>query len=557
MGSARILPAAVALASLLTAADAAARVTGTPHDFSTGAAAAGETCKFCHTPHGGGGKRGVWDRERRPVVYKLYASSTLRATPSQPTGTSRLCLSCHDGMTAPATTAAGVVRAAVEPRRPGGRSIGTDLSDDHPISFVYDAALAARQGELSDPAGIPRDVRLDGSRQLQCTTCHDPHEQRQRSFLRVDDRDGALCLACHQPRNWAGSSHATSRARLPSGGTAAAPGSPFATVAEAACASCHRSHSAPHPARLLASAQERMVCLACHDGTAAAKNLGPELSKPSAHPVSASDWTHDPAEDPASMPRHVTCVDCHEPHQSAAGRAGAPAVPGPLRGVRGVSVAGAAVSEATSEYEVCLRCHGLRDAVATGIVRQDGTRNIRLRIAPGNASYHPVAAVGRDARLAGLAPGWSPSGFVSCTDCHDNDEWTADGTRPRGPHGSRYAPILERNYEVNDPTTESFQAYALCYKCHDRDFLLGDGARTFPHRKHVVDQQAPCAACHDAHGSRQNPRLVDFMLRDRMGRTVVSPSLAQRRLEYLPLGPGRGQCFLSCHGKNHEPASYP
>ncbi len=47
------------------------------------------------------------------------------------------------------------------------------------------------------------------------------------------------------------------------------------------------------------------------------------------------------------------------------------------------------------------------------------------------------------------------------------------------------------------------------------------------------------------------------MLRDRMGRTVVSPSLAQRRLEYLPLGPGRGQCFLSCHGKNHEPASYP
>jgi predicted CXXCH cytochrome family protein len=562
MASRRGLLVASALAPLLLASPAAARVGASLHDFSAGAGVepapkdAAQTCRFCHTPHRARGKRGLWDRERQPVVYKLYESSTLRATPSQPTGASRLCLSCHDGTTARATTGAGAARPARGPARPAGRSLGADLSDDHPISFAYDTALAARHGELSDPGALPRDLRLDGARELQCTTCHDPHEQRFRKFLRVDDRGGALCVACHRPRNWAASSHATSRARLV--GPASAPaGAPWATVAESACASCHRPHSAPRPARLLASAQERAVCLGCHDGTVAAKNVEAELSKASAHPVAASDWTHDPTEDPAGMPRHVTCADCHEPHQASAGGGAAPAVPGPLRGARGVSVAGATVADVTAEYEVCLKCHGLRDEAATGIVRQDATRNVRLRIATGNASYHPVAAVGKNTAVTGFEPGWSASSFVSCTDCHDSDEWTPGGARPRGPHGSRYAPILARNYDVDGPAAESPQAYALCYKCHARALLLGDRARTFPHARHVVNGRAPCAACHDAHGSRRAPGLVDFMLRDRTGRTVVSPSRTQGRLEYLPLGPGRGQCFLTCHGRSHEPSSYP
>ncbi len=563
MASRRVLLAAGALAPLLWASHAGARVAGTPHDFSAGAAAGGgapgaqDTCSFCHTPHRAGGKRGLWDRERRPVVYKLYESSTLRSTPTQPTGSSRLCLSCHDGTTAPAIGGAAPAGAAKGPARPAGGSLGTDLSDDHPVSFAYDTALATRHGELADPASLPRDLRLDGARQLQCTTCHDPHERRFPGFLRVDARGGALCVACHRPRNWAASSHATSRARLAPGSAPAAPPSSGTTVAESACASCHRPHSAPRPARLLARTQEREVCLRCHDGAVAAKDIEAELSKASAHPVAASDWTHDPAEDPGTMPRHVTCADCHEPHQAAAGRSAAPAVPGPLRGARGVTIGGAAVADVTSEYEVCLKCHGVREEAAAGIVRQDATRNIRLRIAPGNASYHPVAAAGKRPAMTGLEPGWSASSFVSCTDCHDNDEWTPAGSRPRGPHGSRYAPILERNYEVDDPTAESPQAYALCYKCHVRDVLLGDGARAFPHAKHVAGGQAPCAACHDAHGSRQAPALLDFMLRDRTGRTVVTPSRTLGRLEHQALGPGRGQCFLTCHGRNHEPASYP
>jgi hypothetical protein len=289
----------------------------------------------------------------------------------------------------------------------------------------------------------------------------------------------------------------------------------------------------------------------------ASKNLDPEFLKSSAHPIASTDWTHEPREDPNTMARHVACADCHNPHQVVATAASAPAVPGRLKGVRGVNISGGTVSEATYEYEVCLKCHGIRDQTITGIVRQDNTRNVRLEINPSNPSYHPVAAVGRNATMAGFEPGYSIGSILYCTECHNNDEWTPTGTKPRGPHGSRYLPILEREYQPNDPSSESFQTYALCYKCHNRDFLINDRARTFLHREHVVGERAPCAACHDAHGSRQNIRLINFMLRDRTGKTVVSPSRSQGRLEYVSLGPGRGQCYLLCHGKNHEPETYP
>jgi predicted CXXCH cytochrome family protein len=215
------------------------------------------------------------------------------------------------------------------------------------------------------------------------------------------------------------------------------------------------------------------------------------------------------------------------------------------------------VPEATREHEVCFKCHGVRDATGPGIVRADAVRNIRLLVAPGNASSHPVTGPSTNPVSGGLEPGVVRGASLYCIDCHDNDEYTPGGTRPRGPHGSRYAPILSRNYETADPTIESFQAYALCYKCHNRDYLINDGARAFQHRVHVVTAQASCAVCHDAHGSRRNQRLVNFALTDRNGKPVVGPSLTKRRLEFVSTGPGRGTCYLTCHGKNHEPLSYP
>jgi hypothetical protein len=42
------------------------------------------------------------------------------------------------------------------------RNLGVDLTNDHPISFTYDAALAARDGELRTPDGLPLDLFSSG-----------------------------------------------------------------------------------------------------------------------------------------------------------------------------------------------------------------------------------------------------------------------------------------------------------------------------------------------------------------------------------------------------------
>ncbi len=514
----------------------------------------GELCIFCHTPHSATQTRALWNQALPGTSYKLYTSSTLEATLNQPTGASRLCLSCHDG-----TLALGSLRVPPRsglvtlPPLTGRSSLGADLSDDHPVSFVYDSALAIKRGELTDPALLPKSIRLDDTKQLQCSACHDPHDDRYRKFLRMDDRSAGLCTTCHRQRNWSGSTHATSIASWRGAGTNPWPDSPYNSLAENGCQNCHRPHSAPHPPRLLSSTQEGDVCLVCHKGTVASKNMEQEFLKNSVHPVSSTDWTHEPRENPNTMPRHATCPDCHNPHQVVATTASPPVASGRLRGVRGVTISGGTVTEATSEYEICLKCHGIRDQTTLGMMRLDNIRNVRLEINPSNSSYHPIAAAGKNSTIQVLEPGYTASSIIYCTDCHNNDQWTSGGTWPKGPHGSRFEPILEREFQQGDPTTESFQSYALCYKCHTRSTLFSTGR--FPHDKHVREKQASCAVCHDAHGSRQNVHLINFMLRDRTGKVVVSQN-SIGLIQYQSTEPGRGNCSLRCHGEEHDRRGY-
>jgi predicted CXXCH cytochrome family protein len=518
-------------------------------------------CVFCHTPHNASPSIGMWNHELSGTTYQLYASSTLKATLNQPTGSSQLCLSCHDG-----TLALDTLR--VPPKGTpltlsfltGGTVLGTNLSRDHPISFTYDLALTQIRQELADPSSLPVSAPLDPKGQLQCTSCHDPHEDRHPNFLRADNRGGTLCTACHRLKNWSGSIHATSNATWNGTGTNPWPPGAFDTVTDNACYNCHRSHGAASPTGkpLLAQTAEATNCTICHGGTVALKNVEAEFSKPSHHPVENSPWTHESNEDPLAMTRHVACTDCHNPHVATAAPAVPPSVPGALLGAKGLTFGGSAINTPNFEYEVCDKCHnaGVTEPTTTGILRQSGTRNVRRKIDPTNRSYHPIAATGVSPTMPGLQAGYTTSSIIGCTSCHNNDDWTALGTYPRGPHGSRYAPILGAQYSTGDPSTESPQTYALCYQCHNESFLITDSANTFPHQRHVVNDQAPCAACHDAHGSRQNAHLIDFMLRDSTGKVVVSPSATQHLLTYTPLGSGHAQCYLSCHGWNHEPSSY-
>ena len=521
-------------------------------------------CIFCHTPHNARPAPGLWNRDLPAVTYKLYQSSTLQAQVSQPNGSSRLCLSCHDGILALSNMRVAPITGQVAPMPPltGRTVLGTDLSNDHPISFVYNSALAFRAGNLADPMALPQTAPLDNDRQLQCSSCHDPHLNRP-YFLRIDQRFGADCTVCHRDHNWRSSSHATATQPWHGGiSTAPWPANGFATMAENACESCHRVHAAPHPQFLLAQTDEEKNCTICHNGMLARKNIEAQLFKSSSHHLQGGQWIHSPAEDPMTMPRHVTCVDCHNPHAATSSPPdeSAPRIPGALRGVSGVTAAGVPIKEAKFEYEVCLKCHGLGEPAGLGIVRQDITRNIGCKINPASMSFHPIAAPGRRMRKVRtetrLLPPYNSSSMISCTDCHNNDEWMPHGRAPRGPHGSRFAPILALEYEAVDPSTESYSSYALCYKCHDRSSILFNPSG-FPHKQHVVDQHTSCAVCHDPHGARQNTYLINFMMMTREGAPVVRPSKSGR-LEYVPdpARPGHGKCYMTCHSTDHNPASY-
>ena len=556
---------------LVPAEFAQSAVARSKHDLSvsgTGgfkATSESDICIFCHTPHRAtidSSNPPLWNRSLASVSYIPYSSTTMKATVGQPNGASKLCLSCHDG-----TIALGLVntRPGGIPMQSGAGSLtgptllGTDISGSHPVSFRYDKALADADGHLKDPASLVDKVRLDKNQQMQCTSCHDPHNNDFGDFLVQQPIGAALCLNCHDFNLWAASIHSTSTKTWNGAGLnpwpAADPGSRAKVAAKPntpaghGCESCHSSHVAGSKVRLLRQANDELNCYSCHAGTVAAKDLKTEFDKPSVHPITSTTHVHDPMEDPLTAPRHVKCVDCHNPHATRSGPTPQPPLAAAsLAGVRGVSQFGTVVNTVTREYELCFRCHA--DSVARGrtvVPRQFPQTSTRLQFSAASASSHPVVNHGKNANVPSLFPPYTSGSLIYCTDCHNNDQGPgAGGSGPRGPHGSAYPALLERQLVMIDGSVESPTSYALCYKCHDRERILAD--LTFPHRKHVVDGRAACTTCHDPHGVAENTRLINF------NTLYVKPLAGAAASEF---NAARKTCTLSCHDKTaHKSVSY-
>ncbi len=563
-GLARVWAALAGAALAGLAFPLAAAVATTKHNLSVGgpgaikAATETQICIFCHTPHNSAPSSPLWNRRAPGATYTPYSSSTLKGIAGQPTGASLMCLSCHDGTIAlgdllsrqaPVAMSGGVTSMPT-----GASRLGTDLSDDHPVSFSYSASLAATRGELVNPETLTGRVRLDASGQLQCTACHDPHDDANGKFLVMSNLASALCQACHVKNYWSLSDHRNSSATWNGIAPNPWPHTPWTTVAANACESCHRPHSAGGKPRLLNAAAEEDNCYSCHNGNVALKNVRSEFGKLSIHPVALSTGVHDPAEAAVTQSRHVECPDCHNPHAATAG-GGTPS--GPLAGVRGVGITGGEANAATYEYQICFRCHADSPGKpAPYTTRQIAQTNTRLEFDTGNPAYHPVAGPGGNANVPSLIAPLTTTSVIKCTDCHNNNAGPgAGGTGPNGPHGSTNRPLLERQYLTANNTSESAAAYALCYKCHSRTSILADNSFR-EHSRHVSGERASCNICHDPHGvsatqgnSTNNGKLINF------DTSIVRPN-GSGQLRFESQGVFRGRCYLLCHGKDHNPESY-
>jgi len=519
-----------------------------------------EVCIFCHTPHNSSPRKPLWNREDPGLNYTLYNSSTIQAEPGQPDGASILCLSCHDG-----TIALGSVLSKTEPivfessvttMPVGTANLSTDLSDDHPISFIYNTALAATDGELVDPGSFSGPIHLENEK-LQCTACHDPHKNLYHDFLTVTNQNSDLCIHCHQKSGWDGAAHKLSTATWNGSGTNPWPHTSYSTVSENGCENCHNPHSASGHPRLTNYYREEDNCLYCHNGSVAEKNIESDFNKQWKHNMFPTTNIHDPEEPLPVQDKHVECVDCHNPHIANSSSASAPNANGVIQGVPGIDSDGNPVQSIQYEYELCYKCHAdSPDKPETNIPRDIEQSNTRLEFDLTNPSFHPVEGIGKSTDVPSLILPYTESSIIYCTDCHASNNSTA-----AGPHASDYFHLLKYNYETADYTPESYQAYELCFQCHDYNSIVNNESSEFAekvHKKHIVDADTPCSVCHDAHGinsaqgtETNNTHLINFDV------SVVRWSNgAIPRREFIDNGNFQGECYLYCHGRNHNPRIY-
>jgi predicted CXXCH cytochrome family protein len=228
---------AVAVMSVAVSAMGATSIVNSRHNLGSGnnamngafTGATTQVCVYCHTPHNALEKRALWNRQAPTSNFVNYTSGINKAATSWYAGGSALwrmkagspslmCMSCHDGVTtmnalhrppvdASASTA---VMVNIAPRQ---SLLGTDLTNDHPVSMVYQTAVtnavdnnggatlrAANPGTLYVQNGFKR-LQLSKSTgdgdTIECSSCHNVHDDTYRPFLRVSNDNSALCLVCH------------------------------------------------------------------------------------------------------------------------------------------------------------------------------------------------------------------------------------------------------------------------------------------------------------------------------------------------------------------------
>lgn len=182
-----------------------------------------ELCIACHTPHRAPSSRLLWNHQLSANTFswsdwaKTTGGTTLPKNIHAWSGSSKMCLSCHDG-----SVAVGAIYSRTPPfnngKLSGGWNVANaaktgDLQGNHPIAipYPYDGVKNTYNGITSGDDAVasgwvakPLKVKLyqdpdvqSNNHGIECATCHDPHGTAYDHYLRDTMSGSALCLDCH------------------------------------------------------------------------------------------------------------------------------------------------------------------------------------------------------------------------------------------------------------------------------------------------------------------------------------------------------------------------
>lgn len=413
----------------------------------------------------------AWLDGRFPDTDFVFRDVSVRdADPSQ------VCQQCHDGTR---RLTAGNWDPGAEnhprdidpdlrlpPRFVRSEEGGLLCSSCHSVHFAsYSAARAAREGrdvvvdfamtetvEVSAPTGAGNDI---------CMECHADYVDMEPAYRRKSHPVGLLPpeLANVERLEAAGG-------RLDDGSVG--------------CMTCHRPHGAAERRLLILPTEEGSLCLTCHADHAPGE---------SAHPVDvkADEATRSRIRDMGGVISEdgtLTCLSCHDPHQSVAGTLLRTAASGTNACRLCHTDEDRAMSSGGHGKESCSSCHGMHKASSRrgrgvrkpGVGPQicldchaDGSGRPQVNL----AATHPIGK-----KLGASDHGSLPlvSGRIGCTTCHE-----AHGADER---------LLR----------DGSDAGKTCLECHeDKGTVRGTDhdARVVP----VRDRGDTCLSCHTVHGS--------------------------------------------------------
>jgi predicted CXXCH cytochrome family protein len=446
----RLLILMVAAAMALMAAPAFAVVDSTPHDYTTNTVYG--LCETCHVPHAAqsGGSR-LW-RTGAQVLGAGWGGSEV----------GRLCGFCHNGGGMVGNNDGGQAAHNVGATAYAANAHGRDMG-------VLDADINGPAGPI---AGKPYTAAAGD---IQCSSCHNPHDDTLRPFLRTASPTiSGFCAECHTDRlntdigdlnngnhpvnvlytdNVAANGvttlnaapNAALRTLVPSaaawvlggkfqtavGGGVHAAGAVGATHA-IGCQTCHAIHNPAGAAGtdalyLLAIGNTgaggfAALCEGCHGGPANGTNVGTGTD----HPI-----------DSAATPSGPSIVRWTDPASTTA----------PIKQERGAVGARWPQPSAVSII-MCTSCHSAHEALAGGTAA-----DTRLR------------RVGRDNDAAAPTFAWCVSCHQSMSPLghHSNDSNSSSVVSCDNCHSSGGSPGAHNGFSF---TTLSGDNTALCQICH-------------------------------------------------------------------------------------------